>query len=524
MRRWLVMLWFGLGGLGFSGCAPGTAGGDPSGGQDDAAGSGGSDPGARPGADTPGSGSPATDSPLPSPPVTGADRIPLTLTSDLAACSDCTVSLGVPLPPGLLKDSVLLRVLDEAGAEVPVHVLPLATWPRDRSLRSALVAFQLTLAKGARKDWTVSLGAPRTQSAADLAPNPDGPVSAILAPDWYAASRVIGYQLSAASNQAFQEWEAEMDRYLQNMSPAWESYRMSCGTTSAERTYYDSPHALFQRFIHRGTAATYRRARAESTWYRANELLWRGDTAIYACETGYQPGDEIDWGTVRRMLGQGMLDDYLLTGDPEARKALKGLGEAFRQSHPANKNMYRITERNLAWPMMGMAAYYAVEQTAEVKGVLGELVDIALGWQAASGAFEHDIVRPDPSECGDGPNGASPFMTSLLVDGLIESYFLLEDARIPAALLKAAAWYRDRARRGSVDAFQYLWNCRDTDYLGDDSFDPLNLLIVHVFGVAYLLSQDQAWLDFGDRVASLGIEVMYGGAPKQWTQCGRSFL
>ena len=510
MNRWIVLPWLLLWIAGLPGCTSGDIQGSPSERVDVP-----QDPGSEP---------VIPDTPLPTPPVTGTDRIPLTLTADQAACSDCVVSLGFPLPPGLLGDPSLVRVLDESGVEVSALVKTLASWPKDQSIRAALVAFKLTLPRGSKKDWAISLGTARTRLEDDLPPNPDGPVAATLSPDWYAASRVIGYQVPAARNQAFKSWETEIERYFQNMSPAWETYGMSCETTSAERTYYDAPHALFQRFIHQGTPAAYRRARVESTWYRASELIWRGDTAIYACETGYQPGDEIDWGTVRRMLGQGMLDDYLLTGDPQALRALKGLGEAFRQSHPANQNMYRITERNLAWPLMGLAAYYAVEQTAPVKKVLVELVDIALSWQAASGAFEHDIVRPDPSECGDGPSGASPFMTSLLIDGLTESYFLLEDARIRAAVVKAAAWYRDRAKRSSADAFQYLWNCRDTDYDGDDSYDPLDLLIVHVFGAAYLFSQDTAWLDFGDRVATLGIEVMYGGAPKQWTQCVRSFI
>ncbi|WP_437746048.1 hypothetical protein WME73_14510 [Sorangium sp. So ce302] len=48
-------------------------------------------------------------------------------------------------------------------------------------------------------------------------------------------------------------------------------------------------------------------------------------------------------------------------------------------------------------------------------------------------------MRRDPGECGDGPHGGSPFMTSLLVDGLMDAWLLLRDPRIPEIVVRAAA-------------------------------------------------------------------------------------
>jgi hypothetical protein len=229
------------------------------------------------------------------------------------------------------------------------------------------------------------------------------------------------------------------------------------------------------------------------------------------------------------MLGQGMLDDYLLTGDPVARAALVGLGEAFLRNVTAlttgSEITVYVTERNMAWPMMGLASYFAVDHRAEVQAALELLVQMTIDWQAmgTSGAFEHDIVRPDPSECGDGPAGGSPFMTSLLIDGLMDSYVLLGDARIVDVVTAAAAWYRDDAITSDGIAFEYLWGCNDVDY-DDSSTADLNLLISHVFGAAYFVSGDTAWLDFGDTMAGHGVDNLYAGAPKQWSQSTRSFI
>jgi hypothetical protein len=484
------------------------------------------------------------------PPDSGVSmQIPLTLVADGAATPgsgdgampgpDEIVSLGVPFAPGVLGaphapytpysiDSV--RVLDANGREVPTDVRPLAVWPTDSSLRSVLVAFRATVARGETAQWSIEYGGAPGQRAGELRARPDGPVVAILPPDWYEQAGVLGPQVAAAHNHMFADWESEIEYALERMAPPWRSYGQSCERTPHERTYYDAPHALFQRFVRHGTAESYRRAREEASWYRQNELDWYDDdeVALYSCAEEWDPTQPIAWSVLRNMLAQGMLDDYLLTGDPEAARALRGLGEAYLRNLPAlaagPEVTLTITERNLAWPMMGLASYYALEPRPELAAALDQLVTTAVDWQSAgtSGAFEHDLVRPDPDECGQGPRGGSPFMTSLLIDGLMETWSLTGDERIPPVVLRAAAWLRDYAFDPAHTAFVYLWGCEDRNYREED-WSSLNLLIVHVFGAAHHLSHDEAWLDFGDRVARRGIESMYAYTPKQWSQSARSF-
>jgi hypothetical protein len=518
---------------GSGGADDGVAGGSgtPQGGRGNEGSGGSMSPGGNAGtggAGTGGAGSGNGGGPnIEPPPSSGA--LALLLDAD-AAVTDEVVSLGVPFPPGALDDASLLRVIDGSGAEVAAYSVGLASWPLDGSVRSALVAFRATLDSGSSDTWTIEYGALRTLDAGELAANPDGPVAATLEPSWYASSRVIGFGVPASANSAFPDWETGTEDYLADMDPPWDSYGLSCDSTSAERSYYDGPHALYQRFVHRGGAAAYRRARLEAAWYRGNELTWYdGDeVAVYSC-ADWDVESPLDWGSVRRMLGQGMLDDYLLTGDPIARAALAGLGEAFLRNLPAltsgNEVTVLVTERNMAWPMMGLASYYAIDPRPDVRDGLEQLVDLTIQWQEAgtSGAFEHDIVRPDPEECGDGPAGASPFMTSLLVDGLMDSHFLLGDERILDVVVRVAEWYRDDAITSDGVAFQYLWGCNDVDY-DDSSTADLNLLISHVFGAAHFASGDESWLDFGDVMAEHGVENLYAGAPKQFSQSTRTFI
>jgi Divergent InlB B-repeat domain len=459
-----------------------------------------------------------------------ATNIPLTLVADKAAASNAVVSLGVPFAPGVLSDDTKVAVVDPAGNEVAAYVTTLARWPRDGSLRSVLVAFRASLAQGATANYKLAYGATRTATATTaIAPNPDGPVAATLPASWYSASRVSGLLVPVAANKRFPDFDTALESTLWTID--YTAFGVNCASTTSHRTYYDGPHAMYQLFLRTGDAKHYRRAREEALWYRANELVWYENRAmaVQICQAaGWTPSIAIDWSVLRRMLSQGMLDDHLITGDPAAREAVLGLGEAYRRNLPAltsgSQPSIEATERNLAWPMMGLASYLALDNRAVVRDALVSLVDRALAWQArgTTGAFEHDIVRPDPTECGNGPRGASPFMSSLMVDGLMDYHQLTADTRITEALRKLSTWYETLAITSDKKAFRYLWNCLDDPY-DDSAVADLNLLIGHVFGATYALTLDAHWLTFGDAMATSGIEAIYTKRPKQWNQTSRSF-
>ncbi len=64
---------------------------------------------------------------------------------------------GLPFPPGCLRDPQQVRVTDPAGAAVPVQTRRIALWP-DGSIKSAVVAFPVTLAAGASAVYRVTAG------------------------------------------------------------------------------------------------------------------------------------------------------------------------------------------------------------------------------------------------------------------------------------------------------------------------------------------------------------------------------
>ncbi len=485
----------------------------------------------------PGALTPSASSEVPPPPPAGTgagaaadpSAIPIVVTADKAEGKDVVVSLGVPFSPGKLKDESSLALVDASGNGLARDAQVLAKWPVDGSARSVRVSFRATL--GPNGAMVVRL-TPKGRVVKDtIVPNPDGPFVATLPAQWYADSLVSGPQVPVARDTRFVRYETALERGLAEMSPTYESHGMDCEHTTNHRTYYDGPHAFFQRFLRTPSPATYRRARAESTLYRAKELRFMDGRAmaVQACERkDWTPAKPLDWSVMRRMTGQGMLDDWLLTGDPAAREAVIAMGEAFKRDLHAlftgHENTLRVTERNMGWALMGLAAYYAVDPRPDVKKAMTDVADDAFAWQALgkSGAFEHDIARPDPDECEKGPRGGSPFMTSILVDALMDYRAVTGDPRVTESVRRVAGWFEKDAVTSDLKAFRYLWGCVG-DPMDDSGVADLNLLIVHVFGAAFEVTGDRHWLAFGDKLADSGIEAMSTKNPKQWNQAARAF-
>lgn len=82
----------------------------------------------------------------------GYFSVPLTLKDNSGVeRRDWPVSTGVPLPYGVVQDPAELRLVDEAGRELPLQVEVLSRhWARDKSLRWVLLDFQASVPAGGK--------------------------------------------------------------------------------------------------------------------------------------------------------------------------------------------------------------------------------------------------------------------------------------------------------------------------------------------------------------------------------------
>jgi hypothetical protein len=174
------------------------------------------------------------------------------------------------------------------------------------------------------------------------------------------------------------------------------------------------------------------------------------------------------------------------------------------------------TERRAAFPLLGLVIHGRLTGDATYLDATHARVDNLLRTQAEddSGGFIHDLYAHDPSECTvEGTRGGSPFMTGLLMEGLIAYHEQFDDPRIVESVAAAADWLWEQGWQG--DGFSYQIGCEgDTGYSAPD----LNLLIAQGFAFAAHHTGEARFTERGAQVFEQGVQNAYLGTRKHYNQ------
>ena len=135
----------------------------------------------------------------------------------------------------------------------------------------------------------------------------------------------------------------------------------------------------------------------------------------------------------------GLLDHYLLTGDPDSLEAAQGLAE-----HLLNLNPWERCSRCVGWPLGQIARWYDQTGDARFKSRLDDLLDAAHAYiEPRRGVFSeiHGVWNY---------RGTVPFMTDYLAYGLIRYHRLTHDERALRLLrmLLDGLWAESRVKPG----------------------------------------------------------------------------
>jgi hypothetical protein len=431
--------------------------------------------------------------------------IPLTVKSLVGPVSAAPVFTGIPFPPGACRDVSLIELL--APEPAPRQMKLLSSYP-DGSVRVALLGWKVTLAAG--QTITASV---RYDQSAGIALSPPLPwsrhaaVLALCPPRWYGESTVFGRFLASADNTLF---------------PAFEPMMRSCYTRTSDpptdinpdnRNYYDHAHALAMTLLRGGGPdSAQRRAWDEVNLYRENEILHTGSyRGQYQAGSIQSHASPIPFNVVRRMYPQGLLDDYYLTGDERSLAVAKEIGEAFVVDAGRQGQAFTYTERTPGFELIGLCALHEATGDARYLTAAKTVANIELNHQDAmakkypnqggvtgqTGAFVQDRYGRWYDEEESTASGAgSPFMTTVLCDGLIRLYWLTGDDRVRWGILRAADWLADAAFTYGSDACYYI--CRDPK---DATTTPsLNPMFIQMLGFAHQSTGEAKYLAIAKRM------------------------
>lgn len=358
------------------------------------------------------------------------------------------ITLGIPFPPGLLKDAHDVRILDEHDREIPAYVEPTLRWYfKDNSIRAVKVQFHADLDGDTRKlHFTYNIpatsplakGWPYTQGLvknANALPVPG--VLATLNAQWMSASLIAGPQQPTSSSP--------YDRYFA-MQFGWAK---TLPREDGSAWLFDRPTTLFQQYVRTGRL-DYLAAATESYAFYMSHLRRSGTPGWPLCGGGWSLGD-VNVCDPKYVYIEPILFALGLTGDDSQHDSMliermMGSWRTGGWNYPAGpyvKPERRFTEREVGLGLLETVSAY------EVTGDKQYLKDIddRLGW-----LYDHQQHNPDglgndgswrnswQAHEGDSYNastdvrGSSPWMTENIVDGLWHAWLVTGDKRIPVMI------------------------------------------------------------------------------------------
>lgn len=376
----------------------------------------------------------------------GERAITLTVTGTVNAQEQ--VNLGIPFAPGALLDAGRVRILDNAGNEVPAFVKPTLRWhATDGSIRAVKVQFFADPAGSYRFDTSSS----RTRSIAELPYDngtrpgkQDAPIPRVLATlpaAWLVASQIAGPQLAAAGS-AYDQYVARQWQWARDTS-----------YSGVHGFLFDRAAVIGMQYVRNGNPEYLREFYNSATFYLSKIKTsgsgggwpdctggWQFD-GVNACDAKYAylhpqlllvglAGDDtrLATTTIRHMVDNQIRGGWNLPLQP-----YNGAGQAW-------------TERGIGLALEHIVSGYEItgdpamrQAVVDVVGYLHAHQQTPPAGDAYSGGWTHSwCAHEQGTGCSYNPStdtrGSSPWQAANVVGGLWRAWLATRDPRIPTML------------------------------------------------------------------------------------------
>ncbi len=483
------------------------------------------------------------------PPAASSD-LTLTIVRVKSGASPAFVSAAIPFAIGELRASESLQIM--AGTtELERSVRVLARWP-DGSYRSVLVAF----APPSIDTESVTVRAVlQGNTAKVLASEPEivrgSSVRAFAASSRWASTGALGlpFQLASAGTLA--------PAFFRRAAPVFQDVAnppSGANVAPHVRNYYDHTHALYMHMLALGPSRDLAaRIDDEVLLYRENEIAHGdGNKGSYSAAPDTEATTPLDFNIVRRMYAQGLVEDYLVTGDARSLEVAKEIAEAFVDDVAAQAPFYPWTERIPAWTMLGLLPVFEATGNARYLAAARRVGDLAVAHQLAmaakypnqagisglTGSFTQDrggqwFDSDESTSTGAG----SPFMTTLLIEALVRLHRDTGDVVYLDSAANAARWIKsgcfvpgddgttvftddpapDATDQPSLHHASFRYVCRASD--NSTALPALNPMFAFALGVGWQRTGDESFRSVArDALSFAG----WGATIKEYNQSLRS--
>jgi len=405
----------------------------------------------------------------------------------------------------------------DGASEVPVAAKVLAHWPRDNSIRSVLLQFSAPFTAPS-KTYTIEIGAARqTTDRTFTAISWDLPTRIFTLPASYLSESLFVWEQVPLGQTGFPSWDSKQLTYYSRIE--------TVGTASCVRDdqYYDAITTTYQLYARTGDLKYLVNARRWALHHRRDQIYLDGSYVGHPkCSSAYI-------NNTRYTFPQGLISDYFMFGDEEDKRVSGLVVDNFYMPHdprfyylaPNTRGWW--TEREAAFSIIGTLAHYEATNDSTYINKVKERVASLHQMQVDNGrrAWVHNLYDHDPSEgCSVNDWGSSPWMSGLLLEGIIEYHKLTGDPVAKDSILMAlddlkAHYLATGAYAGK--SFVYL-GCP----IYKDGQPDLDNLISHAYAYGYAITGNQAYLKVATDIFNTA--VSYGVVPdhKHYDQQFRS--
>jgi hypothetical protein len=425
---------------------------------------------------------------------------------------------GIPLRQGALLNEGYVTLKDGAAA-IPIAVKVLSRWHPDNSIRSLLVQFIADF-PGETKTYLLNFGETRLSTDSIVPVTWDFPKKIITLPPDYLCSSHVVWEQEAWGTTDYPTWEQkQVDGYSKiNYENA------TLDDCAGVDQYYNSIHCSYQLY-----------ARTGDKNYLINGRKW---ALHHARDQIYLDGDRIGrgkctlWdGGTRYTYIQGLVDDYFLWGCDESKIVAGIVADYFYMTHSdtfyylaPGERWEHWNERDPAFSLLGLVTYF--EATNDVTYLSGaqDRINLLHQMQSDNGgaAWIHNLHDHDPdySECADeGSWGVSPWMTGLLLEGIIKYHKLTGDYKARQSIFWALDYLMSNCIASgdyAGESFVYLCGCSNPVYT--DGKPDLDNMISHAFAYGYKISGRIEYRDLALDLFNTSVDHGYIGSAKHYNQ------
>lgn len=369
---------------------------------------------------------------------------------------------------------------------------------------------------------------PAKQLQADI----DKPVIPVVPAAWYVESGAFP-DATAPRGSQFTAWDAFINSFFKSHMALKMRQRefgyFNYGDWFGERgrnwgnNEYDLAHGLFAAFARTGNR-DYCRLAVSAARHQADVDIVHAYPDPYYAGANHQHsiGHTGQWSQIDKRAtwthpydshtsaenghtwSAGMLDAWMLTGDPVVMESALKLGEHIVWAMAPSFKKLSSHERTAGWSLKAILNFYRLNNDSCYLEAAKSIAEVALREQKANGAWPHQLP-PDHAEGRKDVIGNNLFLIGILTSSLKDYYLATGDQKVRKALLEAVDWIcksYDRQKGGwSYSASQ------DGQHLGKVNV-ALNMLIIDSIAYAAIITGKKEYADIA--AAALETTIMVG--------------